>query len=407
MMNVLLISPGYPADMPQFTRGLAEVGARVFGIGDTPESMLPRLVKRSLTGYLQVPSLWDDDAVARQVATWKGMARIHRVECLWEPGMVLAARLREALGVPGLNVAETLPFRDKELMKQALDRAGVRTPRHYKADSVAACWDAVNELGFPVILKPISGAGSADTYRVNDIEELRAVLPRLHHVPEVSVEEFIDGEEFTFDTITIEGDIVFQNVAWYRPRPLIARSNEWISPQVIALRNLDVPHLAEGIAMGRKVIEVLGFKTGFTHMEWYRKADGEVVFGEIAARPPGAHQVDQMKYVCDFDVFREWGRAVCWHAFEADLSYKHNVATVYKRARGQGVIREMEGWQAIQQDFGEHIVWDNLLPIGATRRNWRHTLVSDGFLMMRHPDLQQTMAMADRVGNSLHLYASP
>ena len=50
-MNVLIISPGYPADMPEFTRGLAEVGARVFGIGDTPEAMLPRLVKRSLSHF--------------------------------------------------------------------------------------------------------------------------------------------------------------------------------------------------------------------------------------------------------------------------------------------------------------------------------------------------------------------
>ncbi|MBO1323356.1 ATP-grasp domain-containing protein, partial [Acanthopleuribacter pedis] len=264
-----------------------------------------------------------------------------------------------------------------------------------------------NELGFPVILKPISGAGSADTYRVNDIEELRAVLPRLHHVPEVSVEEFIDGEEFTYDTITIEGEVAFENVAWYRPRPLIARGNEWISPQVIALRNLDVPHLAEGIAMGRKVIEVLGFQTGFTHMEWYRKADGEVVFGEIGARPPGAHQVDQMKYVCDFDVFREWGRAVCWHAFESELNYSHNVATIYKRARGQGVIRQIDGLDAVRQAYGEHIVWDNLLPVGASRRNWRHTLVSDGFLMLRHEDLQHTLTMADEIAGGLHLYASP
>ncbi len=57
-------------------------------------------------------------------------------------------------------------------------------------------------------------------------------------------------------------------------------------------------------------IRALGFETGFTHMEWYRKADGEVVFGEIGGRPPGAHQVDQMNYACDFDVYREWARAV-------------------------------------------------------------------------------------------------
>src|SRR3712207_7260919 len=46
-----------------------------------------------------------------------------QVECLWEPYMVLAARIRETLGVPGMTVEETLPFRDKELMK---DRKSTR-----------------------------------------------------------------------------------------------------------------------------------------------------------------------------------------------------------------------------------------------------------------------------------------
>ena len=168
-----------------------------------------------------------------------------------------------------------------------------------------AVWEAAEAIGFLLILKPIDGAGSADTYRVRDADELRAVLPRLRHVPAVSVEEFVDGEEYTFDTITVAGRIAYYNIAWYRPRPLVARSNEWISPQVVALRDLRRPELQDGIRMDFDVIGALGFDTGFTHMEWYRKADGEVVFGEIGARPPGAHQVDQMKYVCDFDVFRE------------------------------------------------------------------------------------------------------
>ena len=41
-MNVLMLSPGFPAEMPHFTRGLARVGARVIGLGDQPPEMLPR-----------------------------------------------------------------------------------------------------------------------------------------------------------------------------------------------------------------------------------------------------------------------------------------------------------------------------------------------------------------------------
>lgn len=404
-MKVLILSPGYPADMPEFTRGLADAGAEVFGVGDQPVAALPDLVKRSLSKYVQVRSLWDSAAVLGELRAQLRGHEIDRVECLWEPGIMLAAELRQQLGVSGLSIDEAHRFRDKEAMKLALDEAGVRTPRHVAADSAAAVWEATEQIGFPVILKPIAGAGSADTYRIESADELRAVLPRLRHVATVSVEEFVDGEEYTFDTITIDGEIAYYNIAWYRPRPLVARSNEWISPQVIALRDVDDAQLAAGVAMGYDVIEALNFQTGFTHMEWYRKSDGEVVFGEIGARPPGAHQVDQMKYACDFDVFRAWGSAVVQGRLNAEFERRYNVATIYKRAKGVGRITHIEGTDRLQKRFGEHVVWNTLLPPGSPRRDWLQTLVSDGFIMLRHADLDTTLEMADAVGSELHLYA--
>ena len=404
-MNILLLSPGYPADMPEFTRGLAEAGAHVFGVGDTPVDGLPPGVREYLHEYIPLRSLWDEDAVIASMRERLHGRSLDRIECLWEPGIMLAARLRKAFGVAGLDTAQAQRFRDKELMKQALDQAGIRTPRHLAATTASAVWEAAESIGYPIILKPIDGAGSADTYRVNDAQELKSVIPRLRHVPGVSVEEFVEGEEYTFDTITVNGKIAYYNIAWYRPRPLIARSNEWISPQVIALGNVDHPDLQAGVRMGFEVIKALEFETGFTHMEWYRKADGEVVFGEIGARPPGAHQVDQMKYLCDFDVFREWANAVTGGHISDNIKPRYNVATIYKRARGVGCITSIQGADKLQQEIGQHVVWDSLLPVGTPRRDWRKTLVSDGFIMLRHPDLATTLAMADRVAAELHLYA--
>jgi hypothetical protein len=403
--SVLMISPGYPAEMPQFTRGLAEVGARVYGVGDQAPQALPSTVQRALSGYLQVRSLWDGPAVIAELRHWLSGRQLDRIECLWEPGMLLAAELREGLGVPGLSVAQTLPFRDKERMKRVLDDAGIRTPRHEACRTIAQCWEAAERIGYPLIVKPIAGAGSADTYRLDSADELREVLPRLAHVAEVSIEEFIDGEEYTFDTVTVGGRIEYFNVAWYRPRPLIARSNEWISPQVIALRDVATADLAGGIQMGHAVIRALGFDTGFTHMEWYRKADGEVVFGEIGGRPPGAHQVDQMNYACDFDVFREWARAVTHGQIEPPRERRYNVATIFKRAQGQGRIQVIRGLDAFMKRHGSHVVWDTLLRPGTPRRNWKATLVSDGFIMLRHPDLATTLDMADAVGADVQLLA--
>lgn len=404
-MNVLILSPGYPADMPEFTRGLAEAGATVFGVGDSPTGSLPDVVRRSLSRYIEVRSLWDSGGVKTALAEELRGRSLDRIECLWEPGILLAAELREHFGVEGMSVEHANRFRDKEAMKVALDAAGIRTPRHEAVDSVAACWEAAERIGYPLILKPIAGAGSADTYRVNSADELRAVLPKLRHVPTISVEEFVDGEEYTYDTITIDGEIAYDNVAWYRPRPLIARSNEWISPQVVAFRDFDKPEFADGLKMGREVLEALDFGTGFTHMEWYLKADGEVVFGEIGARPPGAHHVDQMKYACDFDVFRAWASAMISGELGTGIERLYNVVTVYKRAKGVGRISRYEGADELEARYGEHVVWNTLLPPGTPRRDWRQTLVSDGFVMMRHPELDKTIEMGDAVASELHLYA--
>ena len=53
-MRVVLLSPSYPAEMVNFARGLAEVGATVYGVGDTPRGQLPHRVKPYLYDYLTV-----------------------------------------------------------------------------------------------------------------------------------------------------------------------------------------------------------------------------------------------------------------------------------------------------------------------------------------------------------------
>ncbi|MCB1035652.1 MAG: ATP-grasp domain-containing protein [Acidobacteria bacterium] len=407
-MKVLMISPGFPAEMPRFTRGLGRVGARVFGIGDQPEAMVPDEARRHLAAYLQVPTLWDEEAVLAAARRWlTPVGGVDRVECLWEPGMMLAATLRQGLGVPGMSPEQTILFRDKEAMKQALDRAGVRTPRHSRCRTAKECREAAERIGYPLIIKPIAGAGSADTYRLESAAELEAVLPKITHVPEVSVEEFIDAREYTFDTICAGGEIQFMNMAWYRPNPLIGRSIQWISPQTVNLKDIRKPELAPGRKLGQKVLEALGFETGFTHMEWFLKEDGEAVFGEIGARPPGARSVDLMNYTCDTDVYVGWAQAVCFGRMTEPTERIYNAAVIFKRAQGEGRIRHVQGLERILTEFGEHVVCIDLLPVGAPRRNWKQSLISDGYLIVRHPNLEATCEMADRVGRDLQLYASP
>src|ERR1051325_5658699 len=97
-MNVVMITPAYPSEMQYFTRGLARMGAQVLGVADQREDELPQVARESLTAYLRVPNLVDEEAVVEAVRRWTSTVKVDRVECLWEPGVMLAARLREALG---------------------------------------------------------------------------------------------------------------------------------------------------------------------------------------------------------------------------------------------------------------------------------------------------------------------
>jgi ATP-grasp domain len=404
MTTVVMVSPGYPAEMAYFTRALAAAGARVIGVGDQPPSALPTAAGEALAHYEHV-SLSDEGAVLAALHGLRQYAQIDQVECLWEPYMILAARIRETFGLPGLTVPQTVPFRDKERMKQAIDAAGIRTPRHASTTTVAGVWEAAERIGYPLIVKPIAGAGSADTYRVDSAAELADVLPLLRHVPEVSVEEFVDGEEFTYDTICAGGEILFENVLWYRPRPLQMKMHEWISPVSIALRDITVPHLAEGRRMGKEVVAALGFQSGFTHMEWYRKEDGEAVFGEIGARVAGARVADLINYATDGDVYAAWAQAVVHGRLSRPLEHRYNAAIIFKRAHGSGRITHVEGLQKLLAEYGDHVAVVDLLPVGAPRRDWRATLISDGTVVVRHPELQPLIEMTERFATDLNLYA--
>ena len=53
MTNVLMISPGYPAEMAFFTRGLGQAGVTVIGLGDQHQDALPPIASEALDHYLQ------------------------------------------------------------------------------------------------------------------------------------------------------------------------------------------------------------------------------------------------------------------------------------------------------------------------------------------------------------------
>jgi hypothetical protein len=405
MATVLVLQPGFPAEIPYYVRGLARRGAVVLGVGDQPAGSLPEVAREALTAYLQVSNFWHPPALIDALRRWDLPYKLDRVECLWEVAMELAALVRKAFHLPGLTLDETLLFRDKHRMRQRLEAAGIRNPRFAKATTAEEVMAKAKHVGYPLIIKPIAGAGSADTHRVDSDAELLHLLPIYHHVDEVVLEEFVVGQEFTFDTICANGKILYYNILRYQPTMLESRSQEWVSPQNMILRDVDTPALRAARALGADVLSALGFESGFTHMEWFLKDNGEVVFGEIGARPPGGMTGELMNYSCDFDVYEAWAEAILEGRISQRIERKYNVAMIFKRAQGKGRIRAIEGLDGIYRRFGRHVIRHELLPVGAQRRDWKQTLLSDGFVILRHPDLATATAMSADVAQNLRLFA--
>jgi hypothetical protein len=105
-LNVLMLSPGYPAEMPT-SRAAWRASARgSSGSATSPRRRCPKVARAHLAHHPQVRSLWDEPAVVREVQRWRDRCdRPRRVSL--GAGMLLAAQLREALGLPGMTVEET------------------------------------------------------------------------------------------------------------------------------------------------------------------------------------------------------------------------------------------------------------------------------------------------------------
>ena len=407
-VRVLFLSPGYPPEMQQFTRGLAAVGASVIGVGDTPTSQLPRGVRDALDDYLHVPRALDEADVTARLERWLRGKWVDRVETNWEVLMYLAADLRKRWGLPGMRRDAILGFRDKVAMRERVAAAGIRVPHSARVLSATDAWAAAEAIGYPLVFKPIAGAGSADTWIASSRQELEIVLARTRHVPEASVEELIEGDEYTYETICADGLPLHEGVTRYYPNVLEARKNEAISPIILTVRDRTPPIIARAVEMGRKALTALGMGSGFTHMEWFHsKKTGEPVFGEVACRAPGANMVDLMNYAGDVDLFVEWARAIVEGRVTASPEQKYHAAIVFFRARGQGRITAHEGLGPFVARHRAGIARVDLVPIGAPRRDWRQTFLSDGNIVVRDRDHDVALALAREAADTIRLHARP
>jgi hypothetical protein len=241
-MKVVFLSPVYPPEMIEYTRGLAEVGAQVYGVGDTPFEALPAKVKPYLYDYLRVPRIMQEDDVMERVSTWLRGTTVDRVLSNWEPLVILAARLRERWGVPGMTVDQVTGFRDKQLMKERVAAAGLRVPKSKRVTTEKETRAAAEEIGYPLILKPIAGAGSADTYKVTTNAELDAALKAMRSIrlleSVIAIELLVMTEAMEYQRPLKSGAAIERAIATIRTVVPKLTADRPPSPDIAAIEGL-------------------------------------------------------------------------------------------------------------------------------------------------------------------------
>ena len=407
-MNVVFLEPAFPPTQRHFVRALAEVGATVIGIGERHQDALDEQLKSWIAHYHQVPTVVDVGVMTDTVRWIQDKIWVHRLEATIEAHTLAAAQVRENCTIPGTSVQTAWLCRDKPSMKEALRAAGVPTPASTAAQTAAEVLAFGDAVGYPLILKPRTGAGALDTARVDNRAELDAALGHFggQGVESIAVEEFVEGHEGFYDTLSIDGHAALDFVSHYFPNVLEAMRTRWISPQFISTNRVDsVPDYAQLRELGARVIGALGIGTSATHMEWFFGPKG-LKFSEIGCRPPGVGAWDLYSAGNDIDVYREWANAIVHHHIAVRPSRRFASGIIALRPDRDGHITGYSGVEEIQARAGAWVIDAHLPPPGTPTQPVEAGYMANAYVRMRHPDYDVLRGMLDDVGRTVHVHAA-
>jgi biotin carboxylase len=354
-------------------------------ISQAPLEELAAELRPRLAGHWHVDDALDTEQL---LTAAEGLAHqhgaIHRLISAQEQLQVQIAEVRERLGIPGMMPEAARNFRDKARMKDVLRAAGVPCARHQLAASEADAWRFAEAIGYPLVLKPPAGAGAQATYQIEGPIALASALASANPGPEreTLLEEFITGEEHSFDTISLGGRPLWHSLTHYLPAPLDAMRNPWIQWSVLLPREIDGPEYDDIRQVAFRALDALGMETGLSHMEWFRRKDGSIAISEVAARPPGAQITTLMSRANDFDSIAAWTRLMIFDTFDPPQR-RYAAGAAFLRGQGRGVVCAVHGLEQAQREIG-HLVTDAKLPTLGQAPSPSYE--GEGYIIVRHPE---------------------
>jgi len=325
-MNLLYLSPHYPAHYSQFVESLARHGVKVFGISDVPDEALDPRLRNAMSGHYKVDRLENYDQVKQGCGFFNNhIGRVDRVESHLEPWIELEAVLREEFGITGPKPAELQFIKRKSKMKDLFTRAQVPCARGEVVKSIEQCRKFINGK-FPAFIKPDIGVGAADTYTIRTDDDLQKFF-NIKQGYDYFIEDFVDGELISFDGLTDQkGNIVFYTSHKFSNdihKVVVQDENVWYyNYREIA------PDLEK---FGRQIVKTAGVREKFFHIEFFRKPDKSLLALEINMRPPGGLTTHMFNFSSDIDVYDWWAAIMAGKESKRDYTRRYHCAFVGRK----------------------------------------------------------------------------
>lgn len=388
MKHVVFVAPFFMQATLRFVNEVSKLsGIKLSLISNDRLERLPRPLLQRVSGHYRVANCLDPGQL---VIAAKALARkngpVDRLFGALEELQVPLAQARDFLGVEGINQHAAKNFRDKARMKNVLRHASIPCARYKLVRHANEARHFVEEVGFPIIVKPPSGAGARHTFEVNDqtalADYLAAYAPSAQNP--VLLEEFIQGEEHSFETISIKGQPVWHSLTHYYPTPLEVLRNPFLKWCILLPKEIDHARYDDIRQANEKALKALGMHTGLTHLEWFRRKDGSLAISEVAARPPGAQIVTLMSIAHDLNFYHAWAQLMVFDEFQAPPR-KFAAGAAFLRGVGSGRVKHIKGLNRVSKEVSDLVIEARLPKVGQRSGTGYE---GDGYVLVRHPDTQ-------------------
>ncbi len=329
MQNFIFISPNFPTNYWQFCRELKNDGINVLGIGDQPYDEMAEEVRENLNEYYKVDSLEDYEDVYRAVAFFIfKYGRIDWLESNNEYWLEQDARLRTDFNITsGFHTEDMEKIKYKSSMKAYYEKAGIPVARYHMVDDKDGCLKFIEEVGYPVVVKPDNGVGASDTWRIENEEQLDEFLEHMNKDIAYIMEEYVYAEINSYDAIVnSRGEPIFET-GEVTPVSIM----DIVNNQDNCLYYMQKKLPADVREAGRATLKSFGVKSRFVHFEFFRLTKdeeglgkkGDIVALEVNMRPCGGFSPDMMNFANSTNVYKIWADMIAYDAISVMPRYEH------------------------------------------------------------------------------------